>query len=400
LNIRGADVENTPLALGRAILRTNGTLTLYMAQRKLGPSLRERLEALGAGALRLAAPADFVADLSGLAGSRVRVDRVSASEGLIARLTSAGAEVDVGADPCTLAKACKTAAELRGIQAAHVRDGVAVVEFLKWFADTAPGGHTEWTVAEKLAELRAAGTNYRGPSFTTISAFGPSSALPHYRATRETALPLAAGNVYLVDSGGQYLDGTTDITRVTVVGEPTIEMRARYTQVLRGHIALACARFPAGTSGSQLDPFARQYLWQAGVDFDHGTGHGVGCFLGVHEGPQNISKRPLQVPLRPGMVVSNEPGYYKAGHFGIRIENLVTVVAVEPQPEGAEKQTLGFETLTLAPYESRLIVVEQLTPEERTWVDAYHARVRESLTPLVAPSTLPYLRAATEPLTA
>jgi Xaa-Pro aminopeptidase len=308
--------------------------------------------------------------------------------------------VDVGADPCTLAKSQKTTAELAGIRAAHVRDGVALARFFKWFDETAPADLTEWTASEKLAELRAGGEHYRGPSFSTISAFGPSSALPHYRATRERARKLESGNVYLVDSGGQYVDGTTDITRVTVIGKPSAEMRRRYTEVLKGHIALSCARFPAGTTGSQLDPFARQFLWQAGVDFDHGTGHGVGCFLGVHEGPQNISKRPSKVELRPGMVVSNEPGYYKPGAFGIRIENLVVVVVLDPQPPGAERRTLGFETLSVAPYERRLIDVSLLGVAERAWVDAYHRRVREQLAPLLAPDVAEHLAAATAPLVA
>jgi len=330
----------------------------------------------------------------------VRVDRASGSEWLIEQLSAAGAKPSLGPDPCTLAKACKTPAELAAIRAAHVRDGAAVLRFLAWFGRVAPGGEDEWSVAGKLAELRAAGQHYRGPSFSTISAFGPSSALPHYRASRASALPLALGNLYLVDSGGQYLDGTTDITRVTVVGTPTSEMCRRYTQVLKGHIALSRAQFPFGTTGSQLDPFARQFLWQTGVDFDHGTGHGVGCYLSVHEGPQSISKRPSDVALRPGMIVSNEPGYYKPGHFGIRIENLIVVVQLDPQPEGAEKTTLGFETLTLAPYERQLIDVGMLDHGERAFVDAYHERVRLVLGPLVQddPDVALYLANSTAPL--
>ena len=297
-------------------------------------------------------------------------------------------------------KACKTSAELAAIRAAHVRDGVAMVRFLSWFGREAPGGHDEWTVAQKLAELRAQGEGYRGPSFHTISAFGPSSALPHYRAAQASVRSLAAGNLYLVDSGGQYLDGTTDITRVTVIGEPSSEHRRRYTQVLKGHIALSRAQFPAGTTGSQLDPFARQFLWHDGVDFDHGTGHGVGCYLSVHEGPHSISKRPSDVALRPGMIVSNEPGYYKPGRFGIRIENLISVVELAPQPAGAERTTLGFETLTLCPYERRLIDGGQLTAEERAFVDEYHARVRSVLGPLVTDdaSVTEFLLHATAPL--
>jgi len=398
LNIRGADLENTPFALGRAILRASGALTLFMHVDKIGPDVRAYFNAQAA--LSVAAPAELVGALSELSGSRVRVDRMSASEWLIGELNVAGAKVDVGADPCTLAKACKTPAELAAIRAAHVRDGVAMVRFLAWFAREAPGGHDEWSVSEKLGELRALGERYRGPSFNTISAFGPSAALPHYRASRASARKLGTGNVYLVDSGGQYLDGTTDITRVVAIGEPSAEMRRRYTQVLQGHIALGRAQFPAGTTGSQLDPFARQFLWHDGVDFDHGTGHGVGCYLSVHEGPHSISKRPSDVALRPGMIVSNEPGYYKPGHFGIRIENLISVVELAPQPAGAERTTLGFETLTLCPYERRLIDGALLTVEQRTWVDEYHARVRSVLGPLVAKdsSVTEWLVQATAPL--
>jgi Xaa-Pro aminopeptidase len=398
LNIRGGDVENTPLALGHAILHVDGRLALFMDSKKLGGAVRQALATQGQGAVSVVEHAELVSALAGLAGSRVRVDRASATEWLIGALEARSAVVDVGPDPCTLAKACKTSAELRAIRAAHVRDGAAVLRFLAWFAQAAPGAHTEHTVAAKLAELRAGGEHYRGPSFHTISAFGPSAALPHYRASQETALPLGQNNLYLVDSGGQYLDGTTDITRVTVIGTPTAEMQRRYTQVLAGHIALSRARFPAGTTGSQLDPLARQFLWRDGVDFDHGTGHGVGCYLCVHEGPHGISKRPSDVALRPGMVVSNEPGYYKPGEYGIRIENLIFVTEVDPQPPAAEKLTLGFETLTVVPYERRLIDTALLDAEERAFVDAYHRRVRELLTPLVDASTREFLDWATAPL--
>jgi Xaa-Pro aminopeptidase len=398
LNVRGSDLENTPFALGRAILRASGALTLFMHPSKLGPEVRAYLAAQAA--LHLAEPEQLVPALRELSGARVRVDRMSASEWLVGELETAGAQVELGADPCTLAKACKTTAELAAIRAAHVRDGAAMVRFLSWFQREAPGGHDEWTVAQQLGELRARGERYRGPSFHTISAFGPSSALPHYRAAQASARPLAAGNLYLVDSGGQYLDGTTDITRVTVIGESSAEHRRRYTQVLKGHIALSRAQFPAGTTGSQLDPFARQFLWHDGVDFDHGTGHGVGCYLSVHEGPHSISKRPSDVALRAGMIVSNEPGYYKPGHFGIRIENLINVVELAPQPAGAERTTLGFETLTLCPYERRLIDGAMLTLEERAFVDEYHARVRAVLGPLLADDSavVDFLTQATAPL--
>lgn len=397
LNIRGSDIEHCPFALGHAVLHASARLDLYMDSVKLGGVL-EALLARGAGAVAVFEHAELIGALAQLATRRVRVDRGSASEWLIAELAARGARVDLGADPCTLAKACKNDSELAAIRKAHVRDGVAVLRFLAWFNDVAPGGHDENSVADKLAELRASGENYRGPSFHTISAFGPSAALPHYRASRHSPRPLDNDNLYLVDSGGQYLDGTTDITRVTVIGTPTPEMRRRYTQVLKGHIALASARFPAGTTGSQLDAFARQFLWRDGVDFDHGTGHGVGCYLSVHEGPHGISKRPTDVALRPGMIVSNEPGYYKTGAFGIRIENLVAVIELSPQPDGAERKTLGFTTLTVVPYERRLIDTGALTVEERAFVDDYHAQVRELLLPLVDAGVAGYLRAATAPL--
>jgi Xaa-Pro aminopeptidase len=398
MNIRGRDIENTPLALGHAILHADGRLELYMSSRKLGPEVLSALVNDGAGAVTVLNEPEFAFGLSRLAERIVRVDRATASEWLIEELESLGAIVDVGADPCALAKACKSAEELAAIRAAHLRDGAALCRFLAWFAQQALSGHTEWSVALELARFRARGELYRGPSFNTISAFGPSSALPHYRATADSALRLDSGNLYLVDSGGQYLDGTTDVTRVTVIGEPTHEMRRRYTQVLKGHIALARAHFPKGTTGSQLDPFARQFLWQDGVDFDHGTGHGVGCYLSVHEGPQGISKRPSTVELSPGMVVSNEPGYYKPGSFGIRIENLISVIELSPQPLGAERTTYGFETLTLVPYERRLIDVSLLTAEEWAWIDAYHARVLTAIEPLVEPEVGAFLEQAAAPL--
>jgi Xaa-Pro aminopeptidase len=403
LNIRGGDLAHTPFALGRAILRRDATLRLFMRSSKLGPEVLGFFHSQGSGVVSVAEPTELLAELGSLAGQRVRVDQANASEWLIENLKAQGARLDIGPDPCTLAKAQKTPEELAGIRAAHLRDGLAVLRFLAWLERTAPGGETELSVADKLAELRALDSEYRGPSFHTISAFGPNAALPHYRASEESALRLADGNVYLVDSGGQYLDGTTDITRVSVIGTPSEEMRRRYTQVLKGHVALARARFPVGTTGSQLDPFARQFLWQDGVDYDHGTGHGVGCYLSVHEGPHNVSKRPSDVPLRPGMIVSNEPGYYKPGEFGIRIENLVAVALSTPQPAQAEKATLGFETLTVVPYERRLIELSLLTTEEQAWIDAYHARVRELLGELLsatdrAAGVEAFLAAKTAPL--
>ncbi|HEX4418653.1 MAG TPA: aminopeptidase P family protein [Kofleriaceae bacterium] len=421
LNLRGGDLPMTPVALGFAIVRGDATVAVFMDGAKLPPEVRAALAAEaksegksdgdGAGApaaVTLAEPAALAGALAGLAGRRVRVDHATGSDWIVRTLRAAGATPDVGADPCTLAKACKTAAELAAIRAAHVRDGVAVVRLLAWLAGITPADETEWTVALRAAALRAEGEHHRGPSFRTIAGAGPNGALPHYALHEATARRLADDDVLLIDSGAQYLDGTTDVTRTVILGLglPTPEIRRRYTQVLQGHLALGNARFPDDTTGAQLDLLARQPLWADGVDYDHGTGHGVGCFLAVHEGPHGIAKRPNAIALRPGMILSNEPGYYKAGAYGIRIENLVVVAKLDPQPAGAEHTTLGFETLTLAPYDRRLIDVALLAPGERATVDAYHARVRDTLTPLLDRSSDPafdpaaaaFLAAATAPL--
>ena len=398
MNIRGGDLSNTPVALGYAVLTADGNVTVCLAGDKLGDDVRAAFAAEGPGAVTLAEPADLAAVLAGLGGRTVRVDQVTGSDWIVQQLTAAGATCDVGPDPCTPAKACKNPAQIAGMRAAHVRDGVALVRLLAWLDRHAPGGETEWTVAQRAAAFRAEGEHYRGPSFNTIAAVGPNGAHCHYSLREAEARPLAADTILLVDSGGQYLDGTTDVTRTIIIGTPTDEMRRRYTQVLKGHLALGAARFPDDTTGIQLDALARQYLWQDGVDYDHGTGHGVGSFLGVHEGPQGVGKRGTAAELRPGMVLSNEPGYYKAGAYGIRIENLVVVTLVDPQPAGAERRTLGFDTLTLAPYDRRLIDVALLTATERAAVDAYHARVRETLTPLVDEEMAAYLAMATAPL--
>jgi Xaa-Pro aminopeptidase len=395
LNIRGNDVPMTPLALGFAILRADGEAALFLDSSKLRADARAELDAQG---ISVAEPDAFGPALAALSKSRVRVDHATGSLWIVEQLTGAGAKVDVGVDPCTLAKACKTPRQVAGARAAHVRDGVALVRFLKWLHSVEPEGETEYTAGRVIDGLRGEGEHFRGPSFRTIAAMGPNSAQPHYTLRETTARALRADDILLVDSGGQYLDGTTDVTRTMVLGTPSAEMKRRYTQVLRGHIALSLARFPEGTTGSQLDALARQYLWWEGVDFDHGTGHGVGSFLSVHEGPHSVSKRPSKIALQPGMVLSNEPGYYKAGAFGIRIENLMAVTVLDPQPPDAELKTLGFETLTLAPYDRRLIELGSLGAEERAWVDAYHARVRETLTPHLGAEDAAFLAAGTTPL--
>lgn len=399
LNIRGGDLEDTPFVLGFAILRPDATVTAFIDARKLqSEEVREYFAEQGPGIIDVKEPAQFGAALDSLNDKKVRVDRGSGSLWIINRLEAAGASVDVGADPCMLAKACKNPVEVEGFRQAHLRDGAVIVRFLRWFESTAPGDLDEIAVSDKLYELRAVNDEFRTLSFSTISAAGPNSALPHYKALVGECRKINEGDVYLVDSGGQYIDGTTDITRVVSVGPPTEEMKRRYTQVLKGHIALGRARFPEGVTGSQLDPFARQHLWHDGVDFDHGTGHGVGAYLSVHEGPQRIAKGHSTVPIMPGMVVSNEPGYYKSGAFGFRIENLMAAREVDPQPEGAEQRTLEFETLTLAPYHRPLIEVSLLDATERAWVDAYHARVREELTPLLDKDDAAFLADATAPL--
>ena len=295
-----------------------------------------------------------------------------------------------------LPKACKNPIEVDGTRAAHRRDGAALTRFLAWLAQEAPkGGLREIAASDRLEEIRRESQHFRDLSFPTISGAGSNGAIVHYRAMPESEKHLEPGTLYLLDSGAQYLDGTTDVTRTVAVGAPTEEMRDRFTRVLKGHIALAVARFPKGTTGTQLDAFARSALWQKGLDYDHGTGHGVGSYLGVHEGPQRISKGPNSQALLPGMIVSNEPGYYKTGAYGIRIENLVLVQPVE---DAAEREMLGFETLTLAPIDRNLIDPSLLDQEEIAWLNAYHARVRETLTPLVDPETTRWLANATQPI--
>jgi Xaa-Pro aminopeptidase len=397
LNIRGGDVPRTPLPLGFAILATDGRVRLFMDGRKASPELARHL----GPDVTLAETAAFgpALDALGAEGACVLADPASAPTYVFNRLEDAGARILRGDDPCTLPKAVKTAVEIAGARAAHLRDGAALTRFLAWLAATAPaGGVSEVGAATELAALRAEGEHFRDLSFDTISGAGANGAIVHYHATPDSARILAPGMLYLVDSGGQYLDGTTDVTRtVFIAGNDAIpqnEARDRFTRVLKGHIAIATARFPAGTAGMQLDTLARQALWAAGVDYDHGTGHGVGSYLGVHEGPQGISKRPGGAPLEPGMIVSNEPGYYKTGAYGIRIENLITVVEC-PAPPGAERDLLAFETLTLAPIDLALVDGSLLTREEAAWLDAYHARVREALRPLLDDATGAWLAEAT-----
>ena len=393
-NLRGGDVAHTPLALGYAIVPAEGRPTLFLDPGKL---TNETGEVLGAVA-DLAPPDALGGALAqlGARGAKVRFDQTSAASALIRRLEEEGGEADNGSDPITLLKAVKNTAEITGTRAAHLRDGAAVTRFLHWLDRESPGGQvSEIDAAEALESFRAETGALRDVSFPTISGSGPNGAIVHYRVTRSTDRQLAPGELYLCDSGAQYEDGTTDITRTVAVGEPSDEMRNRFTRVLKGHIAIATAVFPKGSSGAQLDSFARRPLWEVGLDFDHGTGHGVGAYLSVHEGPQRISKLG-HTTLEPGMILSNEPGYYKTGAYGIRIENLILVEQRE-MPRG-ERPMLGFDTLTLAPIDRRLIEARLLSADEIGWLDAYHAKVHRELSPLLDAETREWLGHATAPL--
>jgi Xaa-Pro aminopeptidase len=389
-NIRGSDIAHTPLALAFALVPRSGRPVLYVASEKLDNAVRAALEDVA----EVRSPDDLAADLAGLTGT-MRLDQASAADAL-ARLIPR-AEVKPATDPITLMKAVKNHTEIAGSRAAHQRDGAALARFLCWLDREAPGGTlTEIDAVEALEDFRRDTGRLKDVSFPTIAGSGPNGAIVHYRVTRESNRRIGMDELFLVDSGAQYEDGTTDVTRTVVVGTPTAEMRDRFTRVLKGHIAIATAIFPEGTSGAQLDPLARVALWQAGLDFDHGTGHGVGSYLSVHEGPARISKLGT-VPLRRGMILSNEPGYYKTAAYGIRTENLVLTIAA-PEPDGAEKPLNAFETLTLAPIDRRLVEPAMLTVKERTWLDSYHARVRDVLSPALDAATRAWLEQATRAL--
>jgi Xaa-Pro aminopeptidase len=392
LNVRGGDVPRTPFALGFALLHSDGHVDLYMDRRKIP----DRTVAWMGNAVTLAPPDELGAalDMLGKTGKRVLIETSTAPWWAATRLQAAGVTVVREADPVALPKACKNPVELEGIRVAHRRDGAAVSRFLGWLARESRGGKLrEIEASDRLQALRQETGKLRDLSFDTISGAGPNGAIVHYHASKATERTLEPGSLYLVDSGAQYRDGTTDVTRTVAIGTPTAEMKDRFTRVLKGHIALATARFPAGTTGSQLDALARYSLWQAGLDYDHGTGHGVGAYLSVHEGPQRISKVANNVALQPGMIVSNEPGFYKAGAFGIRIENLVAVK--EANIEHADRRYLEFETLTLAPIDLNCVDTSLLTETDRTWLNAYHERVRETVAPQVDEATRTWLEEAT-----
>lgn len=392
-NIRGADVAHTPLALAYALIPRDGRPAIYVDGTKLSNNVRDALEEF----TEVRNPDSLIRDLANLKGKTVRLDQASAADAFARTLSAAGSKIQRGADPISLLKSTKNHAEIAGSRSAHMRDGAAVVRFLSWLENEAPSGKlTEIDVVEALESFRRDTRALKDVSFPTIAGAGANGAIVHYRVTRASNRRVGKNELLLVDSGAQYEDGTTDITRTVVLGEPSDEMRDRFTRVLKGHIAIATAVFPENTTGAQLDPLARTALWQAGLDFDHGTGHGVGSYLSVHEGPARISKLGM-VALRRGMILSNEPGYYKTAAYGIRIENLVLVIAA-PEPAGAEKPLNAFETLTLAPIDRRLIDTGLMTTKERTWIDSYHKRVHEVVGPLVDVSTRKWLEKATRPL--
>ena len=397
-NIRGQDVDHTPVALAYTIVQADGTADLFIAPEKLTDAVRQHL----GNAIRIHDRAGFADALAGYAGKRVAADPERAVAAIFDALDAGGATILAQRDPVVLAKALKNPVEIAGHRAASARDGAALARFLRWVEAEAPkGGQTELSCAAKLLAFRKASGVLLDTSFDTISATGAHGASPHYRVDEQSNAPLELGQLYLVDSGGQYRDGTTDVTRVLPIGAPTPEMRDRFTRVLKGHIALATAIFPHGTNGGQLDGFARRPLWEVGLDYAHGTGHGVGAYLSVHEGPQRIATPNYpgggpSEPLRAGMIISNEPGYYKAGEYGIRIENLILVE--DRVVDGAEAPMLGFETLTFCPIERSLIVPALLNNAERDWLDAYHARVLAVLGPQMTGDELAWLAAKCAPI--
>ncbi len=391
LNLRGADVPKNPVLHGFAVLHEDGRVDLFVNPAKLDDAVRAHL----GREITLHPVEAFAGALAGLVGP-VRVDKTMAPLAVADILRGAGVEVVWGDDPCRLPKACKNAAEIAATREAHLRDGAAMVEFLRWLDEATPeGGQTEISVVQALEGFRRATNALHDISFDTICGAGPHGAIMHYRVTEETNRPVRRDELLLVDSGAQYLDGTTDITRTVAVGDPGAEARGCYTRVLQGLIAISRVRFPKGLAGRDIDALARFNLWVAGQDYDHGTGHGVGAFLSVHEGPQRIS-RVSEVPLEPGMILSNEPGYYREGAFGIRLENLIVVE--EAPTLGDNRAQMAFETLTFVPFDRRLVLVQELSPGERRWLDAYHAEVLAKLGSRVSGATLDWLKAACAPI--
>ncbi len=393
-NVRGGDVIRSPLPLGQAILNADGSARVFLDPAKITADLPAWL----GNEVRLETPDDLSQALADLRGKAVLVDPGQSSAWYFEALSGAGANVLRGDDPCVLPRACKNAVEIEGTKRAHARDGAALTRFLHWVATEGQiNPPDEIEAVSKLEAFREATGALKDLSFDTIAGAASNGAIVHYRPTERLNKRTIQGSLLLVDSGAQYLDGTTDVTRTVAIGEPSAEMCERFTLVLKGHLSLARVRFPVGTTGSALDALARMALWAHGLDYDHGTGHGVGSYLGVHEGPHRIAKAPNNVALRPGMIVSNEPGYYKEGGYGIRIETLqfVTEPAMIP---GGERPMLGFETLTLAPVDRRLVAKAMLTPEEIAQLDTYHARVLAVVGPQVPAEVAAWLQDACEPI--
>ncbi len=382
LNLRGADLAFVPVALGFAILHADASVELFMAPEKLPQAVREALGNAVATAPRSALPAALAA----LAGKNVRLDMVGSPAWLARTLRDAGARIISGQDPCLVPKARKNVTEQQGARAAQHRDAIALARFLHWLGDAA-GHETELSAAAQLLRFRAEAAEFRGESFPAISAAGEHGAIMHYRVSLQTDRAILPDELYLIDSGGQYVDGTTDVTRTvwTGPGLPTAELRDRYTRVLKGHIAIATLVFPDNVPGVRLDSFARSALWQAGLDFDHGTGHGVGSYLSVHEGPVSISPHLRPAVLEDGMILSNEPGFYLPGEYGIRLENLVLV---EPALFPGARAFHRFETLTWAPFDRVLIDVSLLSEAELAWLNLYHARVSAEISPHLSGAVL------------
>ena len=394
-NIRGGDIRHTPVAFAFALVPATGRPTLFIDPAKIGDNVKGEIRE----SADFAEPGELTGRLKtlGEARARVRLDPETAPIRFAQALKAEGAHIVEGQDPCIVPKAIKNATEIKGARTAHLRDGVAMVRFLTWLDEVAVSGKIdEIAAAMKLEDCRRESGQLKDISFDTISASGPNGAIVHYRPTTKGKRLLEAGSLYLIDSGAQYRESTTDVTRTVAIGTPTVEMRRHYGLVLKSHIVIAAARFPKGTRGQDLDPFARRPLWEAGLDFDHGTGHGVGSYLSVHEGPQRLSRLGT-VELQPGMILSNEPGYYREGHYGIRLENLVMVTPLEKIPDG-EREMMGFETLTLVPFDRRLIDPKQLLPWERDWLNAYHARVRREIEPILLSDDRAWLRHATAPI--
>jgi Xaa-Pro aminopeptidase len=394
-NIRGGDIRHTPVALAYALVPADGRPTLFIDGAKVGDNVRGDLRDV----VDIAEPSTLADRLKALgqARARVRLDPDTAPMRFAKLLEAEGAKFVPGTDPCTHPKAIKNTVEIKGARQAHLRDGVAMARFLAWLDETADSGRIdEVEAAIKLESCRRESGQLKDISFDSISAAGPNGAVVHYRPTLASKRMLKPGSLYLIDSGAQYLDGTTDVTRTLAIGTPTAEMRRHYGMVLKAHIAIATARFPKGTRGQDLDPFARRPLWDAGLDYDHGTGHGVGSYLAVHEGPQRLSRHGT-AELEPGMILSNEPSFYLESQYGIRLESLVLVTPPEPIP-GGSRNMMGFETLTLVPFDRRLIDPKQLLPSELAWLNAYHARIRREIEPVLRSDDRAWLRHATAPL--